>query len=217
MANPARPPRWYLPALLAIAGTAAGAYVWRAGNYLEIYYGAAVRSMASSWHDFYFGAFDPAGTISVDKLPGALWLQALMVRSFGLHPLVLVLPQAVEGAVTVLVVGRIVRRLVAPITSPTGAAWSAVGAAALLLASPAAAALDRGNIPDSLMILLLALAANSTVSAITTGHVRHLVLVGAYVGLAFEVKMLEAWLVLPALGGTYLLAGPNRLRAPRSR
>ena len=41
--------------------------------------------MSESWHDFVFGAFDPAGTISVDKLPGALWVQALSVRLFGFH------------------------------------------------------------------------------------------------------------------------------------
>jgi hypothetical protein len=38
---------------------------------LEFYYAAAVRSMSGSWHNFIFGAFDPAGTISLDKLPGA--------------------------------------------------------------------------------------------------------------------------------------------------
>lgn len=36
----------------------------------------AVRSMAASWHNLLFGAFDPAGTLSVDKLPLAFWPQA---------------------------------------------------------------------------------------------------------------------------------------------
>src|SRR3954447_11610727 len=53
---------------------------------LEPYYAAAVRSMAGNWHDFALGAFDPDGTISLDKLPGAFWVQALSVRLFGLHP-----------------------------------------------------------------------------------------------------------------------------------
>ncbi len=41
--------------------------------------------MSQSWHDFFFGAFDPWGTVSVDKLPGAFWLQALSLRVFGFH------------------------------------------------------------------------------------------------------------------------------------
>ena len=56
-------------------------YDWAIGELpLEPYYAAAVQSMASSWHNFVFGAFDPAGTLSVDKLPCALWMQALSAR-----------------------------------------------------------------------------------------------------------------------------------------
>ena len=69
------------------------AYGWQANrDMLEIYYAAAVRSMSMSWHDFIFGGFDPVGTVSLDKLPGAFWLQALAVRAFGVHPWVLVAP-----------------------------------------------------------------------------------------------------------------------------
>jgi hypothetical protein len=65
-------------AVTLIAATAGVAYGWQANrDTLEIYYAAAVRSMSMSWHDFIFGGFDPAGTVSLDKLPGAFWLQAL--------------------------------------------------------------------------------------------------------------------------------------------
>ena len=71
-------------AVTLIAATAGVAYGWQANrDTLEIYYAAAVRSMSMSWHDFIFGGFDPAGTVSLDKLPGAFWLQALAVRAFG--------------------------------------------------------------------------------------------------------------------------------------
>src|ERR1700733_8430820 len=76
--------------------------------------GAAARSMSESWHDFIFGAFDPAGTVTVDKLPGELWLQALSLRVFGFHIWALVLPQVVEGVLTILVLYRAVRRLAGP-------------------------------------------------------------------------------------------------------
>ena len=56
-----------------------------------------VRSMSMSWHNFIFGAFDPAGTITLDKLPGAFWIQALAVRAFGLHTWVIVAAPGARG------------------------------------------------------------------------------------------------------------------------
>ena len=109
--SPADQPGWARPALLAIAAIAAVAYGWgMAGASVDPFYGAATRSMSESWHDFIFAAFDPAGTVTVDKLPGALWVQALSLRVFGFHIWALVLPQVVEGVLTVLVLYRAVRR-----------------------------------------------------------------------------------------------------------
>ena len=102
--------RWL--ALAAIAALAGLLYGWAIGqDPLEYYYAAADRSMSMSWHDFIFGAFDPAGTITMDKLPGAFWLQALSVRAFGPHTWAIVLPQVIEGILAVLVLYRAVRRL----------------------------------------------------------------------------------------------------------
>ena len=54
------------PALVLVAALAGLSYAWALDRApLEPYYAAAVRSMSSSWHNFYFGAFDPAGTITV--------------------------------------------------------------------------------------------------------------------------------------------------------
>jgi 4-amino-4-deoxy-L-arabinose transferase-like glycosyltransferase len=219
--------------LAAIAILAAVLYAWAIGqDTLEYYYAAADRSMAMSWHNFFFGAFDPAGTITVDKLPGALWLQALSVRAFGVHAWAIVLPQVIEGILTVLVLYRAVSRL----------AGHAAGliAALVLAVSPATVALNRENISDSLLILLLVLAADAVSAAIagtrpatgrdadtgdpeqsrppgrswrpgpTTGR---LLLAGLWVGLAFQAKEIEAWMVLPAFGLAYLLAAP----APAAR
>ena len=152
--SPADQPAWARPALLVVTALAAFSYSWRVGSTIQIYYGAAVRSMAQSWHNFFYGAFDPAGTVTVDKLPGALWVQALFVRLFGFNVWSLILPQAIEGALTVLVLYRVVRRL--------GGPASGILAAVVLAASPATVTLDRGNVPDTLMILLLVLAADST-------------------------------------------------------
>jgi 4-amino-4-deoxy-L-arabinose transferase-like glycosyltransferase len=203
--SPQDQPRWARPALLAIAATGAVAYAWGMnGAALEAFYGAAARSMSSSWHNFFFGAFDPAGTVSVDKLPGALWPQALSLRIFGFHVWAVVLPQVIEGVLTILVLYRAVRRLAGPAAG--------LLAAAVLATSPVTVALNRGNVADSLMILLLVLAADATSAAVHSGRLRTLLLAGAWVGLAFQAKMLVAWLVLPALAAAYLLAAPPRLR-----
>jgi len=113
--SPPDQPRWARPALLAIAAAAGLMYAWKSnGAPLEPFYGAAARSMSRSWHDFFFGAFDPAGTVTVDKLPGALWLQALSLRIFGFHIWAVVLPQIVEGVIAILVLYRVLRRLAGP-------------------------------------------------------------------------------------------------------
>jgi 4-amino-4-deoxy-L-arabinose transferase-like glycosyltransferase len=204
--SPDGQPPWARPALLAIAALAALSYAWGMnGAALEPFYGAAARSMSGSWHDFFFGAFDPAGTVTVDKLPGALWPQALSLRIFGFHIWAAVLPQAIEGVLTVLVLYRAVRRLAGPVAG--------IVAAAALAASPVTVALNRGNVSDSLLILLTVLAADATCAAIVSGRLRWLLAAGVWVGLAFQAKMGQAWLILPALASAYLVAAP----APRLR
>lgn len=167
---------------------------------VETFYGAAARSMSQSWHDFIFGSFDPAGTITVDKLPGALWVQALSLRLFGFHIWALVLPQVIEGVLTVLVLYHAVRRLAGPVAG--------LAAAVALAAAPVTVLLGRGNVADTLLILLLVLAADATSAALSTGKLRWLLLAGVWVGLAFQAKMVEAWLVLPGLAAAYLVAAP---------
>jgi 4-amino-4-deoxy-L-arabinose transferase-like glycosyltransferase len=196
-------------ALVLIAALAGLSYGWASSrDTLEYYYAAAVRSMSVSWHNFIFGAFDPAGTVTLDKLPGAFWIQALAVRAFGFHPWVIILPQVAEGVLTVLVLYRAVSRLAGPAAG--------LIAALIVAASPATVALDRGNIADTLMILLLVLAADAVSAAIAAkDQGRHaqarLILAAFWVGLAFQAKMIEAWLLLPALGLAYLLDGPGPL------
>ncbi len=197
-------PAWARPALLGIASMSALMYGWRATGNLEIFYAAGVRSMSMSWHNFFFEAFDPRATITLDKLPGAFWIQALSVRIFGVHAWAVVAPQVVEGTLTVLVMYRAVRRLAGPI--------AAITAAAVLAVSPATVALNRGNISDTLMVLLLVLAADATVKAVTTGSTRSILVAGLWVGLAFQAKMVEAWLVLAAVGVVYLLCASGALR-----
>ncbi|MHB8242509.1 MAG: ArnT family glycosyltransferase [Solirubrobacteraceae bacterium] len=204
--SPPDQPTWARPALLTVAALAGVAYGWGMnGAVLESFYGAAARSMSMSWHDFLFGAVDPLGTVTVDKLPGALWPQALLLRILGFHTWVVVVPQVLEGVATILVLFRVVRRLAGPIAG--------ILAIAILATSPVTVALNRGNVSDSLLILLTVLAADATVSAIVGGRLRSLLLAGVWVGLAFQAKMLQAWVVLPALALAYAFAAQAPLRA----
>jgi 4-amino-4-deoxy-L-arabinose transferase-like glycosyltransferase len=199
--------RWRLAAprllLLIIASLAGISYAWGISqDGLEPVYAAAVRSMSQNWHNFFFGSFDPAGTITLDKLPGAFWIQALSVRIFGYHTWAIVLPQVIEGVLSVLVLYRAVNRL--------RGQTAAVIAAFVLAVSPATIALNRGNIADTAMTLFLLLAADAVSAAIVSGRQRHLVFAGAWVGIAFQAKMLEAWVVLPAFGLAYLFGRTDR-------
>ena len=144
--EPAQPARaWPAPwprraALVLIAALAGLSYGWASSqDTVEFYYAAAVRSMSVSWHDFIFGAFDPAGTITLDKLPGAFWIQALAVRALGFHTWVIILPQVAEGVLTVLVLYHAVSRLAGPAAG--------LIAALIVAASPATVALNRGTSP----------------------------------------------------------------------
>lgn len=193
-------PAWARPAVLLVAGLSGLAYGLQMGSTVEIFYAAAVRSMSMNWHDFVFASLDPAGTVSVDKLPGALWIQALSVHIFGVHTWAVALPQVVEGVLTVLVAYRLVRRFSGPGT--------ALLAAALIGLAPATVSLDRGNISDTLLVLLMVLAVDSALVAVCSGRLRHLAVAGVWVGLAFQAKMIEAWLLVPALALAYLVASP---------
>ncbi|MEU6221335.1 glycosyltransferase family 39 protein [Streptomyces sp. NPDC047022] len=160
--------------------------------------------MSESWKAFFFGSYDPQSTITLDKVPGFLWPQALSVRLFGFHIWALTLPQALEGVLSVLVLYRAVRR------------WAGVHAGLLaavaFTATPVLAGLFRTTAEDPAFTLLLLLAADATQRAVLNGRLRSLLAAGGWVGLAFQAKMLEAWAVFPAIGLAYLVAAAPELR-----
>ena len=191
--------------LVLIAAAAATGYAWSLSTAgLETYYAAGVCSMSGSWHAFFYDAFDPHATITLDKLPGAFWIQALFVRCFGLSNWAMVLPQVIEGTLTVLVLYRAVRR--------TAGSAAALTAAALLAASPVVISSTRGNLAEPLYLLCIVLAADATLRAATTGRRRSWYVAGAWVAVGFQAKMTEAWLVLPLLALVLVLAAPSGRR-----
>jgi 4-amino-4-deoxy-L-arabinose transferase-like glycosyltransferase len=168
------------------------------------YYWVAAHSMTMSWRDFLFGPVDPAGSITIDKIPGFLWPQAASARIFGFHAWSLALPQVIEGVVSVLVMYRVVRRWAGPVAG-------LVAAAAFTL-TPVIASMFGHSMEDGALTMCLILAADAWQRAVGTARLRALLLAGVWVGLGFQAKMLQAWSVLPAFALAYLVAAPARLR-----
>src|SRR4051794_19279516 len=165
------------------------------------YYSAAVRSMASSWHAFLYGSFDAAGVMTVDKPPLALWVQALSVKVFGFHPLAMLVPEALMGVATVVLVYDLVRR-------PFGRPARFVAGLTLAL-TPIAVAISRHNNPDALLILCCVAALWFVVRGLEDGRTRWLVLAGVAVGLGFEAKMAVALMVVPGIVVAWLWMAPR--------
>ena len=177
-------------------------------GWANTYYSAAVRSMSSSWHNFIYGSFDASGVMTVDKPPLALWVQALSVKVFGYHSLSILVPEALMGVASVVLVYDLTRRV-----------WGrAAGCAAglVLALTPIAVAISRHNNPDALLVLCCTAALWFIVRALQDGRTRWIVLSGVCVGLGFETKMGAALLVVPAVVAAWLWIAPRgRLAAAR--
>lgn len=91
----------------------------------------------------------------------------------------------------------------------------AFGVAAGLLAAlalavmPVSVATDRNNTIDGLLVLVILLAALAVMRSVETGRLRWLISSFALIGLGFEIKMLQAYLVMPAVALVYLVAAPH--------
>ncbi|MBV9615653.1 MAG: glycosyltransferase family 39 protein, partial [Ktedonobacteraceae bacterium] len=168
------------------------------------YYAAAVKSMLMNWHNFFFAAFDPQGFLAIDKPPLGFWLQVISVRIFGFSPWSLLLPEALAGVGAVGLLYILVRRIAGP--------NAGLIAALALAVTPISVITSRNNTIDSTLILTLLFAAWALSIAIERGSLPWLLVSTLLVGLGFNIKMLEAYLVLPAFALTYLLCAPQRLR-----
>ena len=74
--------RWrLLVSLLALATGVLTMWGLHNGQRSE-YYAAIAVSMSKSWSNLLFGALDPAGTVTLDKIPGSYWIPALFVKSY---------------------------------------------------------------------------------------------------------------------------------------
>ncbi|HUA74192.1 MAG TPA: glycosyltransferase family 39 protein [Solirubrobacteraceae bacterium] len=165
------------------------------------FYDAAVRSMGLSWHNFFFGAFEPGGSVSIDKPPIDLWLQVASVKLFGFSSTALKLPEALAGIAAVPLLFAAVRRI-----------WSTtagLAAAAALAALPVDVITSRSDTMDGVMMVLIVLALLFVVRACQSGAIGWLLAGAAALGLAFDVKILESLVALPGLALIALLGFPG--------
>ncbi len=167
------------------------------------FYPPAVRSMMDNWHNFFFASYDPGGFVTIDKPPVGFWLQVFSSKIFGFTPFSVLLPQALAGVLSVLLLYHLVKRYFGTIAGLLAALGLAL--------SPISIITNRNVTIDSTLALVLLLGAWAVLRAAETGRLRWLLLAAALVGLGFNVKMLEAYLVVPAFGLLYLLAAPKRL------
>jgi 4-amino-4-deoxy-L-arabinose transferase-like glycosyltransferase len=188
--TPTIPLRWIALALIT-AAAAALRLVDLGAVRLDPFYDAAVRSMGVSWHNFFFGAYEPGGSVSIDKPPVDLWLQVASVKLLGWGSTSLKLPEALAGTVSVPLLYAAVRR-------PFGALAGLVAAAALAVL-PIEVITARSDTMDAVMMMLLVLALLCAVRASETGRTAWLLAAAAALGLAFNVKLLESMVALPGL------------------
>jgi 4-amino-4-deoxy-L-arabinose transferase-like glycosyltransferase len=171
------------------------------------FYDAAVRSMSLSWHNFFFGAFDPSGTTAIDKPPLDLWLQVASVQALGFGRAALKLPQAIAGTAAIPLLFLALRR-------PFGT-WAALSSALVLAVLPISVLTARSDTTDAVMMALMVVALGLVIRAAVTGRVLPLYLAGVALGLAFNIKLLEALIpVAPLAVLAWLgLPGSRRRRA----
>src|SRR6266516_4365844 len=167
------------------------------------YYFPAVRSMMDNWHNFFFASYDPGGFVTVDKPPVGFWFQVASAKLFGFNSFSILLPQALAGVLSVLLLYYLVRR-------HFGVVAGLLAALALAL-SPISVVTNRNITIDSTLALTLLVGAWAVLRAAETGRLRWLLLSAVIVGIGFNIKMLEAYLVVPAFGLLYLLAAPRSI------
>ncbi|MNO24888.1 Undecaprenyl phosphate-alpha-4-amino-4-deoxy-L-arabinose arabinosyl transferase [compost metagenome] len=183
--------------ILLLAAFLYGYGIWN-DQYANTYYTTAVGSMLQSFHNFFFASLDSAGSVTVDKPPVTFWIQTLSALIFGLHGWSVILPQVLAGVGSVLLVYLLVK--------PTFGRTAARLAALAMSTTPVAAAVSRTNNIDAMLVFTLLLAAWFLFKGTQRNQTGSLLAAFALIGVGFNEKMLQAYMVLPAFYLFYVLA-----------
>lgn len=167
-------------------------------GYSNSYYASAVKSMTMSPKNFFFVAFDPAGFVTIDKPPVGFWFQAISAKIFGFNGVSILLPSALASVISVVLIYKIVKRAFGSMAGLISALFLAI--------TPVFVAVSRNNTIDNILILFLLLACWALSIAAEKGKLKYIILSMILIGIGFNVKMLQAYLIVPAIYTTYLLA-----------
>jgi len=160
------------------------------------YYAAISKSMSINLSNFVFGAMDPNGTITVDKIPGSFWIPALFVKAFGFSTLAITIPNAIAGLASTLVITFVIKRYYG-MTAGLIAGW-------ILATTPIVVAVSRSNQPFPMYYLSIAIAIRYSIIALHELSRKNLFWTGIWIGIAFNSYMLLAWVLWPPLILGYL-------------
>lgn len=198
---------WEWATISAVTVLAAVLRLWSLGKVApDPFYDAAVRSMGLSLHNFFFGAYEPGGSVAIDKPPVDLWLQVISTKALGFTTTTLKLPEALAGTASVPVVFAAVRRIWSPAAG--------IAAALSMAVLPIEVITARSDTMDAVMMLALAVALLWIVRASETGSTGWLLAGAAALGVAFNLKLLESFVALPGLAAFAIFGLPT---PPRRR
>lgn len=173
-------------------------------GYANGYYAAGVKSMTMSLKNFFFVSFDPAGFVSIDKPPLGFWIQTISAKIFGFSGWSLLFPEALAGVISVWLLYYIVKR-------SFGSAAGLISSLCLAV-TPVFIATSRNNTVDNLLVLTLLFACWAISIAAEKGKLKYLIISLVLVGIGFNIKMLQAYMIGPALYITYLLSNTVSLK-----
>jgi 4-amino-4-deoxy-L-arabinose transferase-like glycosyltransferase len=173
------------------------------GNANE-YYTAAVKSMLLSWSNFFFVAAEPGGSVTIDKPPLGLWIEAVFAYFLGVSGFSVSLPNMLAGVFGLPLLYGMVKKHAG---EPAG-----LVSALVMAITPIFVATNRNNTMDGLLVFFLLLAAWAFIRATETGKLRWLLLGAFIVGLGFNIKMMQAFLPLPAFYALYFFASKEGWR-----
>ena len=196
---------WAMFAQPGVIGLAAVLYLFNltVSGFANTYYSMAAQAASQSWSAWFWGSLDAGNFITLDKPPLATMLMGMSVRVFGLSSWSILLPEALCGIATVALLFIAVRRYFGPAAATIAAVVAAL--------TPAAVLMFRYDNPDALLTLLLVGAGYAFMRALEHGRLRWVILSALLVGLAFDTKFLQAYLVLPAFALTYFVAAPGAI------
>ncbi|MFT8673409.1 glycosyltransferase family 39 protein [Leuconostoc mesenteroides] len=188
---------WYLVGILILSAFLYGWGIWDAGS-ANSYYTSAITSMTKSWSNFWYGAFDPAGFITVDKPPVALWLMAISAKIFGVHGWSVVLPSVLSGIGSVYLMYKLL--------APKFGLWAGRIGSLILTLTPTVVANSRTNNMDAILVFFLLLAVYILQKAVAKKNIWLVIVSFGLIGVGFNIKMLQAFMILPAMLVYYWVA-----------